>query len=163
MKSLTHTLRYDGATLARVHEMLASKEFREQVCDRQGVLCREVTITPAGDQMTVMVDQDQDAADLPSFAKLLVGERIHVVQKESWTSAGAASLEVTIPGKPGKVTGTISVVPDDTGVSETVNANIQVGVPLVGGKIEGLLTELLTEALDVEQSVGKEWLATHHS
>jgi hypothetical protein len=42
---------------------------------------------------------------------------------------------------------------------ETVTGDIKVKVPLVGGKIEALVGDLLGHALDVEQRVGRTWLA----
>ena len=39
---------------------------------------------------------------MPSFAKKFVGDEIKIVQRETWTSATAADLHVSIPGKPGE-------------------------------------------------------------
>ena len=43
-------------------------------------------------------------------------------------------------------------------VVETVDLQITVAIPLVGGKIEGLLADLMTKALTKENEVGLDWL-----
>ena len=159
MKKLTQELRYDGATIDQVHEMLADPAFREQVCDFQRVIRYDVEIKSSGDTMTVMIDQFQSADGVPSFARKFVGEEIHIRQEEDWTSREKGNLHITIPGKPGEMTGTALLTEDPDGTTETVNMSIRVNIPLVGGKIEGLIADLLTKALRAEQHVGRKWLA----
>jgi hypothetical protein len=159
VKSINYDLRYDGATAGQVHAMLQDPAFREQVCDFQGVLRRTVSITAAGDGMSVKIDQVQAAQGIPSFAKRFVGDEINIVQEEQWTSRTAGTVTVTIPGKPGEMAGDILVAEDDAGTTETVRMDVKVGIPLVGGKIEGLIADLLTKALRAENRVGREWLA----
>ena len=159
MKKLTQELRYDGATIDQVHEMLADPAFREQVCDFQRVIRHDVEIKSSRDTMTVMIDQFQSADGVPSFARKFVGEEIHIRQEEDWTSREKGNLHITIPGKPGEMTGTALLTEDPDGTTETVNMSIRVNIPLVGGKIEGLIADLLTKALRAEQHVGRKWLA----
>jgi len=40
-----------------------------------------------------------------------------------------------------------------------VNLSVKVNIPLVGGKVEGLIADLLRKALRAEHAVGVEWLA----
>jgi hypothetical protein len=110
--------------------------------------------------MTVRIDQHRPTEGVPSFAHRFVGDDIHIVQEEEWTSPGApAALKVTIPGKPGHMQGSIRLTEVDGGVTETVHVDIRVGIPLVGGKIEGLISDLLEQALVAENRVGREWLS----
>ncbi len=162
MKKISEELRYDGATLQQVHDMLATPAFREEVCDRQHVVRRTVTIdTDGGDGqgMTVVVDQVQAAQGIPGFAKKFVGDEINIVQREDWTRAEKGDLRVEIPGKPGEMVGTIHLTEDPEGVTETVNLDVKVNIPLVGGKVEGLIADMLAKALRTENKVGREWLA----
>ena len=159
MKKLTQELRYDGATIDQVNEMLADPAFREQVCDFQRVIRHDVDVKSEGDTMTVRIDQFQSAEGVPSFARKFVGGEIHIRQEEDWTSKEKGNLHISIPGKPGEMTGTALLTEDPDGTTETVNMSIKVNIPLVGGKIEALLAELLTKALRAEQHVGRNWLA----
>ena len=160
-KAITHELRYDGATPEQVHAMLADPEFREEVCAYQGYPEREVSIEPKGDGMTVVVDQHRPADEVPSFAQKFVGDQINILQEEDWSDPTHADLTVTIPGKPGHMSGTIVLKGDDAGTTETVNVEVKVKIPLVGGKIESFIADLLLHALKAENKVGRDWLASH--
>ncbi len=159
MKKVSEELRYDGATLEQVHEMLATQAFREQVCESQGYLRHTVKIGRDDDGMTVAIDQVQAAHGIPGFAKKFVGDEIHITQAEDWTSPEKGNLHIAIPGKPGEISGTAMLTEDPDGTTETVNLTIKVNIPLVGGKIEGLVADLLTKALRAEHKVGVRWLA----
>jgi hypothetical protein len=157
-KRITHDLTYD-APLPEVVAMLADADFRREVCARQGVLRAEVDIVESDVATTVKIDQIQAADGIPSFAKTFVGDEIHIVQLESWTSPDHADVEVSIPGKPGDMTGTARLRESGGGTTERVELTVKVGIPLVGGKIEGLIADLLLKALRTENVVGREWLA----
>ena len=159
MKKLSHELRYDGATPDQVYAMLADADFREAVCAYQRFPRRTVTITPGGNGMSVSVDQYRPADEVPSFARKFVGAEINIVQEEQWASATDAALTVTIPGKPGDMRGTVHLEAADGGTTETVQVNVKVNIPLVGGKIEDLISGLLLKALKAENKVGVTWLA----
>lgn len=160
MKKVHEELRYDGATLGQVHEMLADPIFRSKVCERMRVLRHDVDIDHDGGTMTVRIDQVQPADGLPGFARKFVGDEIHIVQSEDWTSPEKGSIHVSIPGRPGEMAGTALLTEDPDGTTETVNMTVKVNIPLVGGKIEGLVADMLGKALRAEHTVGKEWLTT---
>jgi hypothetical protein len=162
MKKITEILRYDGASTAEVHTMLADPAFREKVCDEQGVLRHTVRIDREGDGMQVEIDQVQAAKGIPGFAKKFVGDEIHIVQSESWSSPEHGDIHVSIPGKPGEMKGTATLAEDGAGTTETVELTVSVQIPLVGGKIEGLIADLLSKALRAEHRVGVGWLGGGH-
>jgi hypothetical protein len=153
-----HTLRYD-ATPDAVFAMLGEAVFREQVCEEQHTTDSTATVDGVDDTMSVMVDQKRPADGIPSFAKKFVGDTIHIAQREEWHSSTDAVLDVTIPGKPGHMKGTVTLRPDGDGTVETVTGELKVHIPIVGGKIEGLVIELFEHALEAEQRIGKAWLA----
>ena len=155
---LSYDLTYD-APLTDVGEMLMEPAFREEVCDAQGVLRHGVTITHEGGGMKVVVDQVQRAAGLPGFAKRLVGDEINLIQTEQWSDIETGVVDVVIPGKPGQMRGTISLRESGGTTTETVEMEIKVSIPLVGGKIESLIADLLRKALKAENAVGRTYLA----
>lgn len=158
MRRLTHELTYD-APLARVSAMLADPAFREEVCARQQVLSARVAVEESAGVRTVVVDQTQSTAGIASFARGVVGDEITIVQRETWADQDRASVEVDLPGKPGEISGQV-VLTESGGVTiETVDLEVKVRIPLVGGKMEGLIVDLLGKALRVENSVGRDYLA----
>jgi hypothetical protein len=157
-KRLTHTMTYD-APLAEVSAMLDDTTFRKEVCAFQRVLSASVAVDETPEGLRIVVDQVQHANGIPSFAKKFVGDEIRIVQTETWSSETAADLHVTIPGKPGEMTGTITLTECGATTTETVDVHVKVNIPLVAGKIESLIADLLRKALVAEESVGRDYLS----
>lgn len=163
-KQIVHEMPYD-APVEQVAVMLRDPAFRERVCHVQGVTKVEVTIDAApvseGGVAEVTIDQWQPTAGMPSFAKKVVGEETNIVQREQWSSADHGDITVTIPGKPGKMEGTAVLTPtEDGGTLETVELTVTVNIPVVGGKLEVLIADLLLKALEAEHKVGRDYLAS---
>ena len=155
---LTHELTYD-APLAEVSAMLGDRGFREQVCEALGVLRHEVTVVPEGAGKHVRIEQVQAADRLPSFATRLVGNQIEIVQEERWSGADRAGLTVVVPGKPGQMDGTIRLTESGGVTTQLVDMTIKVSLPLVGGKLEGLVADMLLRALKAENATGRRYLS----
>jgi hypothetical protein len=162
LMKFSYEMSYD-ATPEEVAEMLADRSFREQVCDAMDSTRRDVSVDGAGEGMKVVVDQTQKAAGIPSFAKKFVGDSVQIVQRESWSSETAADLELEIPGKPGHFKGQIRLAVDGEGTVETVSGDLKVKVPVIGGKLEGLIGGLIKDALRTEEKVGRAWLSGKES
>jgi hypothetical protein len=157
-RRITHDLTYD-APLADVAAMLADPAFREEVCAFQRVLRSSVDIEPDGDGFRARIEQVQAAKGIPSFASKFVGDEIQIVQTERWASADRGDITVEIPGKPGDMRGTAQLRESGGTTTETVDLTVKVGIPLVGGKLEGLIGDLLLKALKAENVAGRQWLA----
>ena len=156
---LVHELTYD-APVSDVATMLADPAFREAVCVAQKATKHTVTIEGApGDPMKVKVDMWQPTEGIPGFARKFVGAETNIVQTESWSSPTHGDINLTIPGKPGSMVGTAVLVEKDGKTVETVTLDITVKIPLVAGKIEDLLKNLLSSALRAENRTGAAWLS----
>ena len=153
-KTIKHDLTYD-APLADVAAMLLDPAFREEVCEYQRVLSHDVTV----DGSHVTIKQVQPARGIPSFAAKFVGDEITIVQEEDWHSPDRGDIKVTIPGKPGHMKGTAVLVESGGTTTETVELTVKVAIPLVGGKIEGLIGDLPLKALKAENTVGRDYLS----
>ena len=157
-RRVRHDLTYDAPASA-VLAMLHDPAFREEVCDATGVLRHDVSVTETGGRTLVVIEQVQTAAGIPSFARKFVGDEIEIVQKESWTDDTRADVDVTIPGKPGHMRGTATLVESGGTTTEQVDLEIKVNIPLVGGKIEGLIADMLLSTLKVENTTGRDYLS----
>jgi uncharacterized protein YndB with AHSA1/START domain len=155
---IRHELTYD-APLADVYAMLTTPSFREEVCARMKVIRADATLEEAGGRTIVEIDQVQHAAGLPSFAKKLVGDEIRIVQRETWTEGRHADVHVTIPGKPGEMEGTATLTESGGTTTEVVELEIRVRIPLVAGKIESLVGDMLLKALRTENETGRDYLS----
>lgn len=154
-KKLSVDLAYD-APIAAVSGMLADATFREQVCDAQHALSKSVAVTGS----TVSIRYAHAVRAVPGFAKKFVGDTIEVHQDEIWSDDfTSGDLKLSLPGKPGSVTGTARLSENGTQTVESVTLTATVNVPLVSGKLEDLILSMFKKALEKEHEVGTRWLA----
>ncbi|GAA1547363.1 DUF2505 domain-containing protein [Nocardioides humi] len=156
---LVHEMTYDAPAI-EVAAMLSDPVFRETVCRNQRATSYAVEIEGNVDAKAVRIEMEQPTDKVPAFAKKFIGETTTIVQTETWSSPLKATVTVGIPGKPGEITGTATLVEADGATVETVELEIKVKIPLVAGKIEELLAKLLGSALRAEERTGKEWLSS---
>jgi hypothetical protein len=154
-----HTNSY-FASPEEVLAMLTTPEFRERVCELQRALDHSVEITGSGVGATVEITQTQSMDGAPGVAKKLTGDTVRIVQREVWETAATADFSMEIPGKPGHLRGSAELRDNGDGTcSELFTGEVKVSIPLVGGKLEGLIADILRRALRREGQVGATWLA----
>lgn len=158
-KTITEELTYPGTTVAEVSAMLGDPAFRDAVATYQRALRSSTQVTRQGDGRQVVWEYAHGTEKVPGFARKLVGDEIPIVQRETWASPAHADVLVTIPGKPGDMSGTADLRQVGDDVLETATMTVKVSMPLVGGKIEDLIAGLLGKAMRAENTVGKKWLA----
>lgn len=155
---LLHTMVYDAPADA-VAAMLSDAAFREEVCTNQRATAFDVRVDGDVDAKEVRIEMTQPTDRVPSFAKKIVGDSTTIVQTESWSSPTSGDILVTIPGKPGEMRGTATLVEVDGVTTETVDLQVSVKIPLIAGKVEQLLAKLLGSAMRAEERTGKAWLS----
>lgn len=153
-----HELRYEAPPEA-VYAMLTDPSFRERVCDRSRAIEWDVDVVETRGGTQVTVERSHGIPDLPGFARKFVGDSIRLAQQETWTDHTHAAFLLSIPGKPGQLDGSATLTTEGDGTLHTISGDLKVGVPLVGGKLEGLVDGYLRKAFRVEQRVGETWLA----
>jgi uncharacterized protein DUF2505 len=162
MKHVSHTLTYPGTTVADVYAMLGDPAYRKAVGDYQRVSDFSCDIAPAaggpGSGMTVRLEEAHGTDRIPSFAQKMVGNEIRFVHEEKWSSPSAATIRVSIPGKPGEMNGATTLTQTGPDVVQQIDLDVKVGVPLIGGKLEDLVAGFVTKAFDAENTVGVTWL-----
>ncbi|GAA4850189.1 DUF2505 domain-containing protein [Actinomycetospora corticicola] len=94
---------------------------------------------------------------LPSVVRRFTGDDLVLDRTENWHGT-TADVQVDVRGLPGSITGTQEVVPDGEGSRLTVRARTEVPVPMVGGKIEGVVAEQVSELLRWEADFLRRWL-----
>jgi hypothetical protein len=157
MTRFEHVNRY-AATPEQVRAMLLDPAFRERVCQAQKSADHRVELREERDVTVVEVHRTQSMAGAPAAATKVVGSTIRLVQRERWTGPDSAELEMEIPGKPGHLRGAVRLRATAGGCEQHVTGEAKVSIPLVGDKLEQLVTQLLTKALVREAEVGQAWL-----
>jgi hypothetical protein len=158
MKHVSHTLIYPATTVDDVYAMSGDPAYRKAVGDYQQVADFSCDIAPSGNGMTVRLEQAHPTDRIPAFAQRMVGSEIRFVQEESWSSPSGADIHVTIPGKPGNMTGTTSLTQVGDDVVQQIELDVKVSIPLVGGKVEDLIAGFIGKAFDAGNKVGVKWL-----
>ncbi len=154
---LRHQIVYD-ASAAEVYAMLADPDFREASTSAMGVISADISITPKGEGMSVHIDQIQPTAGVPNFAKKFAGETTRAVQIEEWSSPTGGTISIKTPGKPTTVTGTLALTESGGRTTETMDVEVKVKVPLIGGKLESVMAGLVVSGMDKEHGAGVAWL-----
>ena len=155
---LRHEISYD-APLSDVFAMLSDPDFRQASATAMGVISADVTITAKGEGISVLIDQVQPTEGVPGFAKKFAGETTRAVQTEDWVSPAGGTITIETPGKPTSIKGTLSLSESAGRTTETLEVEVKVKVPLLGGKLESLMADLVAKGMDKEQVAGAAWLS----
>lgn len=143
----------------RVFDCFANTDFIHAKYAGQGA--SQIMLLDAaqsGDEFRFTFSRDVPVqVDVPAFARSLVPATITLVQTDIWNRAtGVGSLDIVFKGMP--VSLHCAMTLDDRGehALQTLDFDIRVSVPLVGGKLEKLLADdlQLKFAHDTEVSLG---------
>jgi len=111
-----------------------------------------------GDRVAFTLRQGVDGERLPSAVRSILKGDLVVEREEHWTAedGGYVSLgKVSISGVPAEIRSRGRLV--DAGLS--VRAEVRVGIPLIGGKIEKVVAEQVEKLLAAEAEFAEKWLA----
>lgn len=160
-----HAMIYE-APAERVYAMLSDPTFQSRRAQAGQPEHAEATVVPGpGDGVTITVNRRM-TVDLPGFIAKLAGGKVTLNEVQVWRDSGGSAepvrdgtIHATMAGQPGGVLGTLRI--DQAGQSTTVSldAEISVKVPLVGGRIEKFVADMLDRLLAYEETLGREWLA----
>lgn len=172
---ISEKLHHD-ASVEEVFAMLSNPAFQELRCARSGSVEHEVTIEePVSEQdagPTVFTRRRMVTDEFPDFAKKLIGPTVDIIETTRWgvpASDGTreAAYTVTVEGTPVGVIGGVhlrqssEVSVGGAGgpvTTHTVDGELNAHMPFIGAKIERAVGPFLTQAIDLEAQLGREWL-----
>jgi hypothetical protein len=157
---------------ARLFATLVDREFLEAKLASIGgqnavVLDLATTLGTDADSAKCTLRQGVGRQDLPTpVQKVLRGDLI-IERTETWRATGPDRYDGTIAARvkdaPGTIRGTLRVfgnpAPDAPSAEFSVNGEVKVDIPLVGGKIEEAIAEQVVRLLRREGRFALEWLA----
>ena len=159
VKTFAVTRTYDVSP-GRLLDVLLDPAFLAEKAQRFGGAGAPTVQRGAG-TATVEMPRQLPMDQIPSAARSFVPAGGRVVQKESWLlgdTGAEASWEVDT-GSPASVRGTHRVTAAGTGSWHEIAGAAKVGVPFVGGRLEGLIAEHLEKLCQAEADFAAEWLA----
>lgn len=133
-----------SAGVAKVWAMYSDRAFFEKKYQATG--CSNIEVldyksSEKGFSITVRYDSKSDAP-LPDFAKKFMAERITVTQTDAWDAATkTGKITTELKGVPLKVSAEMKLEASGKGAVNKMVWTLSSGIPLVGGKLEGLLAE----------------------
>lgn len=154
-----------SATPDQVWAMVTDKNYWESKYAATGASNLEwKTFNADGDSLTISSVRDV-AATVPKVAQKIIGDTAQITQTEKWTRNGDAltsEVEILTKGAPGGTNGTTTVKPSGSaGSTWSADMEIKVPVPLMGGKLEGIMHEEMGKSFAEEKVFNEQWLASH--
>jgi hypothetical protein len=151
------------APAAAVYAMLVDAEFQARRAEAGKPEHAEVAVEPGpGSGATVRVTR-RLAVDLPGFVQKLTGRTVTLSEVVRWPDGTGGervgALHAAIAGQPASVDGTLRVAGTGGTSTVTMEAEIKVRVPLVGGKVERFVSDMLDKLMATEEKLGRAWLA----
>ena len=157
------TMEY-AASPEEVFAVLTDQAFQEAKCAATAAIRYTASVKESGGGAVITTERILPADDLPDFAKNMVGETLKVVETQTWGAASAdgsrsGTVEMSVSGAPVALNGTLGLAPGGPGSIEHLDAELKAKIPLIGGKIEKAAAKPIEEAIAIEASTVKEWLA----
>lgn len=98
-------------------------------------------------------------APIPGFAKKFLGDTNVVTQTDSWDlSKKTGRLQAEIRGVPVKVTADMTLVDEGGGAVNRLKWNLSSSIPLIGGKLEGVVASDIQSKAKLDQATSSELL-----
>lgn len=164
MKTLHDTIDY-SASVERVARFYASSEHAAERARRLGVNDTHVDVQgdPDGAFITTIqatVPREQIGHD--KFSRFLPG-RLDVTIVHDWDAPGGGSrtgrLRATVASLPVDLSADFTLSGSGDGSRMSIEANLSVKIPLVGGAIEKAALEAAGDAFDTEEAFANDILA----
>ncbi|WP_338886379.1 DUF2505 domain-containing protein [Rhodococcus sovatensis] len=118
-------------------------------------------ITHADGAFTVDISEEVGTSELPGFVKKVIKGKLLITRTDHWGPLVGDIADGTLAGGtssiPAKVAGTMALRPDGEGSILTVRGTSTVKIPLIGGKIESLIVDMIKDMVDRETRETVEW------
>ncbi len=145
------------ATPARVHNIFTDAQFQRTLAESTGSLDVQCQVEQSPQGCIVQTTRVLPA-QVPSFARPLVGETVRVEEEQRWgpfeDDRTMADLRISFSG-PLAGSGSIHLGPGPTGETTIGRFALQfrANVPFVAGKVEALIAEQIEQYLDVQAAL----------
>jgi hypothetical protein len=152
-----------SATVEQLHSAFSEESYWRARLATFGGFGRldSLTIDPDGSTEVVLI-QDLRHEGLPGLVAKFFPREWRVVQTETWCPIGdgqvRGEISIVSHGAPGSGRGTAVLAPAPKGSRLNCCATVEFNVPLVGGKIESLVSRLLARQISELQRYTAKWI-----
>ncbi|HEX2283636.1 MAG TPA: DUF2505 domain-containing protein [Mycobacterium sp.] len=163
-RSFDMAAEYEGS-VEQVHQAFRDEQYWLHRLADSGVDDYSLDTMEVGPDGSIDVKTTQvlRADRLPGWVHQFYRGAVRILREEKWTAItdGQASAEVigSVPGAPASLSGKAVLRPTEKGSRLEFKVTVEVGIPLVGGKIENLIGGLVADLLIAEQRFTTGWIA----
>ncbi|MFV9634647.1 DUF2505 domain-containing protein [Mycobacterium neumannii] len=154
-----------GGTVEQVHRAFGDERYWLARLTDSGADMYSLDSMVVDDQggIDVVTTQTLRADRLPGVVTQFHRGDLSFVREEVWSPVldgqATATVKGSIPGAPANLTGTAVLAPAGSGSRLQFTVEVEVRVPLVGGKIENFIGGQLVDLLIAEQHFTTLWIA----
>jgi hypothetical protein len=147
--------------VATLHAALVSEQYwKDRMAEVGGPDARLVKFESNGGTDIDMV-QTVDQKYLPEFVTKIRPGNLEIHRSEKWGGltgdTATGTFVADVQGAPAKISGTTTLHVDGTGSSLTVHGEVEVRIPLLGGRVEEMIAEQLQRLMGKEDGFTQEW------
>jgi hypothetical protein len=148
----------------RVFALALDREYLVGRCAATGSEPLELSVEGTPESGAVVRLRRRIPMLLPAFAAPFAPQGVVVRHVETWTPPDAggvrtASLTGQMEGAPGSLTGWLRIAQEPAGTRYAIRGDIDVPVPLLGGRLARYAAEQMRLGLHAEEEFTRRWLA----
>lgn len=144
--------------LERMREVLTDQDYLQDKLRAVGGPGAELVSRKQDERgVTVVLRQAVPDDALPSFLRSVLPGDLTIRRTETWTGSGG-SVHAVVDGAPGTVSGAMRLEPDPAGCVLGAQLTAEVELPLIGGKVERVITDSVGRLMEAEYRFTLEWL-----
>lgn len=162
---ITHRIEHPGS-LARVYAMLNDPEYQRQRAERSGSLEHNFVLDETPEAHIGISRRRMSTQDFPDAFRGFVGKTIDLVETIRWGlkerddfREGAYTFEVE--GTPVTMVGGVHLTQIENGTAHVLDGELKAHLPLFSSRIEKAIQPLIEDGVELEDALGREWLAAH--
>ncbi|MGH3780956.1 MAG: DUF2505 domain-containing protein [Pseudonocardiaceae bacterium] len=142
----------------RMREVLTDRQYlRDKLRTVGGPRAELVSWERDERGVTVVLHQAVPQDAMPSFLQSLLPSGLTIRRTETWNSSGG-TVHAVVDGAPGAISGTMRFQPDPAGCVLGAQLTADIGLPLIGAKVEKVITDGVATLMESEYQFTLEWL-----
>jgi hypothetical protein len=145
-------------TAERMREVITDRRYVQAKLQAVGGPRAEVVSWQQDEHgVTVVLHQAVPGDAIPAFLRSFMPGNLTIRRTEIWRGSNG-SVEAVVDGAPGTITGMMQLEPDSAGCVIGAQLTAEVPLPLIGGKVENIVTDNIASLMESEYQFTLDWL-----
>ncbi|MEE2032049.1 DUF2505 domain-containing protein [Rhodococcus chondri] len=148
----------------KVHAAFVDPQYwHHRLAEIGGPAATVEDITPGPGTIDLHMTQAIPAEHLPSIVTSIRPGDLVIHRHESWGALDGdramGRFSARVDGMPGKAEGALGLAPDAGGSFVVIEGDVEVKIPFLGSKVEGMIVDELVGLFGNEQAFTAQWLS----